>query len=63
LADLLFFACAGGAWGSLGTTYPDIEFNSSPENQHGRVSIAKGYSVDLGKPEDRTDRREKSEEE
>jgi hypothetical protein len=44
-------------------TYPDIEFNSSPENQHRRISITKGNSVDLGEPEDGTNRREQAEQE
>ena len=38
--------------GSLGTTYSDVEFNSSPQNQHCRISVSKGYSVNLSEPED-----------
>lgn len=43
---------------SLGSTYSDIEFNSTPENQHGRVSVAKGDPVDLGESEDGANCRE-----
>jgi hypothetical protein len=44
-------------------TYPDIEFNSSPENQHRRISITKGYPVDLGEPKNGTNCREQAEQE
>lgn len=47
----------------VASTYPDVKFNGSPENQHSRVSVAKGYPVDLGEPKDGADRREQAEQE
>lgn len=44
-------------------TYSDIEFNSSPQNQHRRVSISEGHTVNLRQTQDRADGREQTQEE
>ncbi len=44
-------------------TYPDVEFDHAPKNQHGRVSVAVLDPIDLEIPEDRAEGREQAEEE